>query len=100
MVNPGVFSAAVRYHTGGIGGLAPDEVPAILQEGEEILTEQDARHRNNLGKRGSGGRRTRIINAFDSASFLQESMNQPVGEETILNYVRANPAAFKQALDG
>ncbi len=45
------------YHTGGIAGqssdnysanLASNEVPAVLLRGEEVLTEQDPRHRNNL----------------------------------------------------
>lgn len=34
----GVFRNAVRYHTGGVAGLAPDEVPAILRKGERVLT--------------------------------------------------------------
>lgn len=32
-----VFSNARRYHNGGIAGLKPDEVPAILQRGERVL---------------------------------------------------------------
>lgn len=31
------FAAAPRYHAGGIAGLAPDEVPAVLQRGERVL---------------------------------------------------------------
>lgn len=38
-----------RYHSGGIAGLAADEVPAILRRREEVLTETDPRHRNNGG---------------------------------------------------
>ena len=46
-----------KYHTGGIAGydsdnvsrqLARNEVPTVLLRGEEVLTEQDPRHRNNL----------------------------------------------------
>jgi hypothetical protein len=36
-VHPGVFAGAPRYHSGGIAGLKPDEVPAILQKGEVVL---------------------------------------------------------------
>ncbi|WP_283195489.1 hypothetical protein [Rhizobium sp. AN80A] len=36
-VSPSVFSGAKRYHTGGIAGLQPGEVPAILQRGEVVL---------------------------------------------------------------
>lgn len=31
------FAGAPRYHAGGIAGLAPNEVPAILQRGERII---------------------------------------------------------------
>lgn len=36
-VSPSVFSGAKRYHKGGIAGLQPGEVPAILQRGEVVL---------------------------------------------------------------
>ncbi|MGR9204174.1 phage tail length tape measure family protein [Rhizobium leguminosarum] len=36
-VSPSVFSGAKRYHTGGVAGLQPGEVPAILQRGEIVL---------------------------------------------------------------
>lgn len=36
-VSSGVFSGARRYHTGGVAGLRPGEVPAILQRGEIVL---------------------------------------------------------------
>lgn len=44
-----VFAGAPRLHSGGIPGLAPGEVPTILQEGEEVLTRRDPRHRRNGG---------------------------------------------------
>ena len=46
------WSEVTRYHTGGIAGLAPDEVPAVLKKGEEVLTQADPRHRDNGGGRG------------------------------------------------
>ena len=36
-VSPGAFAGAVRYHEGGIAGLLPGEVPAILQQGETVI---------------------------------------------------------------
>lgn len=36
-VSPSVFAGAKRYHTGGIAGLQPGEIPAILQRGEVVL---------------------------------------------------------------
>jgi hypothetical protein len=39
-VDASLFLAAPRYHSGGIAGLAPDELPAILRRGEAVLTPQ------------------------------------------------------------
>lgn len=36
-VSPSAFTGAKRYHKGGIAGLQPGEVPAILQRGEVVL---------------------------------------------------------------
>lgn len=43
------FAGAPRFHSGGVLGLAPDEVPIIGRRGEEVLTADDPRHRNNGG---------------------------------------------------
>jgi hypothetical protein len=39
-VDSGVFEGATRYHEGGIAGLMPGEVPAILQQGEGVFTQE------------------------------------------------------------
>lgn len=49
-VPAGIFDHAMRMHRGGI---ARDEVPAILRRGEEVLTQADPRHRDNGGGRAS-----------------------------------------------
>lgn len=36
-IHPAYFDDAPRYHSGGIAGLRPNEVPAILERGERIL---------------------------------------------------------------
>ncbi|MCF6112003.1 phage tail length tape measure family protein [Mesorhizobium muleiense] len=45
-VSSATFAGAQRYHSGGVAGLKPDEVPAILQKGEIILPK---------GKNAGGG---------------------------------------------
>lgn len=103
-VDPAWFAGAMRYHSGGVAGLKPDEVPTILKKGEEVLTEEDPRHRFNGGAAGgdTGGQQpaggTKILNLFDSASFLSEALNSSVGEKAILNFVKANSGAFKNAI--
>jgi hypothetical protein len=37
-VDPSAFANAPRFHSGGVVGLQPDEVPAILQRGEVVLS--------------------------------------------------------------
>lgn len=92
-LNPAVFSAAPRYHEGGIAGLRPGEVPAVLKENEEILTENDPRHIFNGGGATSAApaqTNLRIINAIDSSDFLSQAMDSKPGEETMFNFLRAN----------
>lgn len=36
-VSSAVFAGAPRYHSGGVAGLKPGEVPAILQKGEVVI---------------------------------------------------------------
>ncbi len=47
-----MFAFAPRYHSGGIAGLKPREVPAVLEEGEEVLPADHPRHMNNFKSGG------------------------------------------------
>ena len=42
MVPAMAFAGALRMHAGGWAGLKPDEVPAILQRGERVLSRREA----------------------------------------------------------
>jgi lambda family phage tail tape measure protein len=103
-VNPGVFANAVRYHTGGVVGLQPWEVPIIAKKNEEVLTENDPRHINNLGSStesgngNSGMSNLQIINAIDSESVVQAGLSSPAGVKTVINLVKANKQTFKSIL--
>jgi hypothetical protein len=98
-VAPEWFTNAMRYHGGGIAGLRPDEVPAILQRGEEVLTASDARHRANGGA-GAAPVNVRNVNLFDPADMLEKALVTRRGERVVLNIVQNNPGAFKAALGG
>jgi hypothetical protein len=43
MVPAMAFASAPRFHNGGWAGLRPDEVPAILQRGERVLSREETR---------------------------------------------------------
>lgn len=88
-----VFNGAPRYHTGGIAGLKANEVPAILQKGEEVLTADDPRHRNNAS---NGGNLT-IINTLDKAEVQDAAWGGGSGRK-LVNAVTANRAEIKMAL--
>ncbi len=59
-VSPAAFFGAQRFHGGGFPGLRPNEVPAILEKGEEVLTKEQARkgrggHTFNINVNVPGG---------------------------------------------
>ncbi|AXY41595.1 phage tail length tape measure family protein [Halomonas sp. JS92-SW72] len=92
-----LFGTARRYHTGGIAGLAPDEVPAILRRGEEVLTAADPRHRDNQGG-GAPNVSVKNVNVFDAVDVLEQAMADTAGQKVQLNYVRSNRSAWRNAL--
>jgi hypothetical protein len=67
-VNPGVFAGAHRYHEGGIAGLLPGEVPAILQQGETVIP-KDGSMPAGMGAAGH----TFIFQTPDPGSFKESS---------------------------
>ena len=65
MVPAMAFAAAPRMHAGGMAGLRHDEVPAILQRGERVLSRREAQ------SYGAGGGVNVTIMARDAESFRQ-----------------------------
>jgi len=94
-----MFGGAMKYHTGGVIGLKPNEVPIIAEKGEEMLTANDPRHRNNISK-GSGASatgsqpRVTINNVIDAPS-IASALEGSDGERVIMNHIRANRAEIK-----
>lgn len=103
-VDPAWFAAAQRFHTGGLPGLKANEVPAILERGEEVLSKNDPRNILNGG--GSAGMSAagqrpqdiKVINYVDSESVVSEGLNTPSGVKAIINVIRANKSTFKSVL--
>jgi phage-related minor tail protein len=65
MVPAMAFAAAPRMHGGGMAGIRHDEVPAILQRGERVLSRREAQ------SYGAGGGVNVTIMARDAESFRQ-----------------------------
>lgn len=93
------FAGAPRYHSGGLAGLAPNEVPAVLQMGEEVLTRKDPRHiANSGGSPSPQSTHVKVINTIDAGSFISEGLASAEGGDAIMNYIRANSGSIKQML--
>lgn len=86
-VSAGMFSGAPRYHNGGIAGLKPNEVPAVLETGERVLTRQEQRA---LGRNGGAANvEVNIINQ-NGEPMQEESRNSRFdGEKYIVDVVTA-----------
>lgn len=98
-ISPAWYTNAVRYHSGGIAGLKPNEVPAILEKNEEVLTRNDPRHILNGGGAGQGSTTNlKVVNAIDAPSVLEAAVASREGEQVFMNFLTANRGAVKSAL--
>lgn len=96
-----VFANAPRFHTGGLVGLRPDEVPAVLQRGEEVLRRNDPRHALNGGNPGGGTNlNAKIVNVIDPTEILSAALATEAGEKVIMNFMSGNARRLSAVLEG
>lgn len=97
----GSWLGAPKFHGGGGLGLRPDEYKAVLQRGEEVLTEDDPRHVRNIGKGGgsgsSEGQNLKQVLLLDPAA-VPNAMQSRSGTKSILTVIRQNKETIKQVL--
>ena len=93
------FANAQRFHDGGLPGLKSNEVPTILERGEEVLTADDPRHINNVGA-GGGGQPVVLQPqlTFDTVDAVQNALARPEGTQVMMGFFRANKGAIKATL--
>lgn len=92
-VNPMIFAGAHRFHN----GLAPDEIPAILQTGERVLNrQQNAAYEKGMNQ----GQDVSIRNVLVvDPNFVPDSMNSSQGERVVMTMLEKNKAAIKQMVN-
>jgi hypothetical protein len=96
MVDPAILASAPRLHTGGIAGLAPGEVPAILEQGEEVLTKKDPRHVANGG--GQSASQSIKMVLVDDRDSIGDYMSSAAGEKVQIETIRRNSGVIKRIL--
>lgn len=82
-------------------GLAPNEVPAVLQKNEEVLSTTSPRNIMNGGAAAGGQQTTaqRFV-LVDDRSRVAEAMNTPEGEAVTLVHIRKNIPTLRQLFKG
>lgn len=95
-LNAAVWHGAIRAHNGGMLGLAPGEIPVIAKQGEEVLTADDPRHRNNMtnGKTEVTSPNIKNVLVMDPAD-LSKALAGAHGEKVVLTHLKNNPATVR-----
>jgi len=91
---------APKFHGGGGLGLRPDEYKAVLQRGEEVLTEDDPRHIRNIGRGGGGGGEAPALKQvlYMDPEQVVSAMQSRSGRKTFLTLIRTEKETIKQVL--
>lgn len=96
----GSWVGAPKFHGGGGLGLKPDEYKAVLKRGEEVLTENDPRHINNIGIDNSGGGGAPSLKQvlYLDPEQVVSAMQGRSGQKTFMTMIRTNKETIKQVL--
>lgn len=99
-IHPSMLAAVPRYHEGTQGaGLKNDEMVAVLQRGEKVLTEEQQRQEaaRNAGGSGDGSTGLRQVLAFGDDQ-VAAAMQGAAGEKVTVTHLRRNVPLIKQLL--
>lgn len=98
-----LWANAPRFHNGGAPGLASDEVAAVLQKGEYVMSKSDPDNPLNGGRgkggSGSGGQQLVINNLLDTDTMAGRILDSQSGQKGIMNFITDNATAIKAVLN-
>lgn len=102
-VSPALFQNAARFHNGstGVPGLKSGEVPAILEAGETVRTQQQEKalaEKMAAGGSAEPAGSTTIVNTIDMEEAYAAAANSPAMGKTVINQIRLNRTQIKQLL--
>lgn len=96
-----IGASFIKYHSGGMAGLRPDEVPTVLKRGEEVLTQHDPRNRTQGGLAHSSssgsGQPLRQVLVFKEED-IANAMASSHGEKVFLTHLKKNAPTVRQIL--
>lgn len=96
-LSPAVLDVIPRYHNGNPGvGLQPNEQLAILEKGEQVLTEEQQR-RKAAGGGGPASVNLRQVLLLEDSE-IAGAMASPAGENATMTTIRRNKTAIRQEL--
>ena len=98
-LHPSMLGAVPRYHEGTQGaGLKNNEMVAVLERGEKVLTEeqQRAEAKRNAGGGDSGGGLRQVLAFGDDQ--VAAAMQGTAGEKVTVTHLRRNVPLIKQLL--
>jgi hypothetical protein len=97
-----LWTNAPRFHNGGAPGLKSDEVAAVLQKGEYVMSKSDPDNPLNGGRNksagGSGGQPLVINNLLDTDTMAGRILDSQAGQKGIMNFITDNATAIKAVL--
>lgn len=97
-LSPAVLSALPRYHEGTQGaGLKNNEMLAVLERGEKVVTEEQQRKEAASKSSNDGATGLRNILAVGDDE-IANAMAGSSGERTVMSHLRRNKTALKQML--
>ena len=93
---------APKFHEGGAPGLKSNEVAAVLEKGEYVMSKSDPDNPLNGGRgkggKGSGGQPIAIYNMLDSDDMAGRILDSQAGQKGIMNFITDNATAIKAVL--
>lgn len=97
-LSPAVLGAIPRYHAGNPGvGLQPNEQLAILEKGEQVLTEEQQRRKAAGGGGAPAQLNLRQVLLLEDSE-IAGAMASPAGESATMTTIRRNKTAIRQEL--
>lgn len=98
-VDASMFLNARRYHSGTPSvGLGPHEVPAILEEGERVLSKEENMRKGFRSGGGENGLKSARFVLVDDKRNALAALNTPEGEEVFVQQLTRNVPTLKTLL--